>query len=69
MKKKIAQLMILSHKYLYELPVSAELAGLGIRAGKTEVPWVFMHIRKKRDFEMIFPTDAKVTLSDTRKPH
>lgn len=52
-KKKIGQLMILSHKYLCKLPVSAELAVLRIRTVKTGVPWVFMHVQK-RDFEIIF---------------
>lgn len=61
--------MIPSHKYLCKLPVSAELAVLGIRTVKTGVPWVFMHVQKKRDFEIIFLTDAEVTLSDRRKPH
>lgn len=69
MKKKKAQLMILSHKYLCELPVSAEPAVLGIRTVKTGVLWVFMHVQNKRGFEMVFPTDAKVTLPDRRKPH
>lgn len=40
---------------------------MGIRTVKAGVQWVFMHVQKKRDFEMIFPTDAEVTLSDRRK--
>lgn len=39
---------------------------MGIRTAKAGVPWVFMHV-EKWDFEMIFPTDAEVTLSDRRK--
>ena len=42
---------------------------LGIRTVKTGVLWVFMPVQKKRGFEMVFPTDAKVTLPDRRKPH
>lgn len=40
----------------------------GIRTVETGVPRLWIHVLKRSDSEMIFPTDAEATLSDRRKP-